>query len=94
VAQATRRRGAIQLTLLLRRVAILAVTAAAVVGLALLATGAHPHEPLHLLYGLLALATVPVAAELARRTPRRGGLYHALAALLLLGLAFRLSTTG
>jgi hypothetical protein len=94
VAEVTRRRGAIHLTLLLRRVAIIAVTAAAVVGLALLASGQRPRAGLHLLYGLLAVAVVPVAAELARRTPRRGGLYHAAAGLLLLGIAFRLTTTG
>ncbi|MDQ6748155.1 MAG: hypothetical protein M3010_08655 [Candidatus Dormibacteraeota bacterium] len=85
---------AVRLVLMLRRVAILAAGLAAVVGVVLLAGGRRPHQPLHFLYGFFAVAAVPLAASLASRNPRRGALYHLLVGLLLLGLCFRLASTG
>jgi len=84
----------IQLTLIARRFGIPVIAGAAVLGLLLLGTGARPREWLHFLYAAVALAAVPVAARLAALEPRRGGLYHAAAGLLLLGILYRLTTTG
>jgi hypothetical protein len=94
IAQLRPQRVPIQLTLLARRILIAAASGAVVLGLLLLATGSRPKEGLHFLYAALALGVVPVTARLAAREPRRGGLYHALAGLLLLGVLYRLTTTG
>jgi hypothetical protein len=82
----------IRLVLLVRRVAIIAAVLAAVLGVVLFIGGSRPHSGLHLMYGVLAVIAVPVAAQMAARQPRRGGLYHVLAGLLLLGFCFRLAT--
>gem|GEM_PF-2229835 len=84
----------IHLVLVIRRVTIIAVVLAAAVGALLFVTGHRPQAGLHLMYGVLALVTVPVAASMAARNPRRGGIYHLFAGVLLLGFWFRLSTTG
>jgi hypothetical protein len=94
VAQLHRSPASISLVLLVRRVAIVAAAMAALTGVVLLVNGRRPREALHLLYGFLAIAAVPLAASLAARNPRRGGLYHLLAGVLLLGLCFRLAGTG
>ncbi len=82
----------IRLVLLVRRVAILAALLAAGVGVALYIGGRRPHSALHLMYGALAVVAVPLAAQMAARNPRRGGLYHVAAGVLLLGFCFRLAT--
>src|SRR3954447_7819501 len=80
---------------------LLAVVAVAgLVGLGLLVGGRRPAEPLHLLYGVAALVTVPVGYWLARRGGVRssaGGrrdAWVAVAALVLLGIELRLFMTG
>ena len=84
----------IHLVLLIRRVTIIAALLAGAIGGLLFVTGHRPQSGLHLMYGLLALVTVPLAASMAARNPRRGGIYHLLAGVLLLGFWFRLTTTG
>ena len=84
----------IRLVLLIRRVTIIAAVLAAALGGLLFVTGHRPHAGLHLMYGFFALVAVPVAATMAARNPRRGGLYHVVAGVILLGLCFRLAGTG
>lgn len=81
------------------------IAANGLIGLALVGSGAHPADPLHLLYGAAALVTLPVGAWLGRRggiragstrpgRPRRGDAWLMGAAILLLGLELRLVMTG
>ena len=66
-----------------------------VVGLALFATGVRPREPLHLLYGLAALAILPLAGTFASEAPPRPRAWVlAVACLILLVVAWRLASTG
>ena len=76
----------------MRHRAISAAVLAAVIGAVLFISGRRPHSPLHLMYGVLAVIAVPLAATMAARNPRRGGLYHLAAGVLLLGFCFRLAT--
>ena len=74
---------------------------AALVGLVLAAGGARPDDPLHLLYGFLALVAVPVAWALGGRAVgggapirmRRDG-WLVVAAAVMLGIELRLFLTG
>lgn len=93
---ATYRRSAssIRLVLLIRRVTLIAAVLAGALGALLFVTGHPPSAGLHLMYGFFALVTVPLAATMAARNPARGGLYHLLAGVLLLGFCFRLAGTG
>ena len=84
----------IRLVLVIRRITIIAALLAGAIGALLFLTGHRPQSGLHLMYGVLAIVTVPLAASMAARNPGRGGLYHLLAGVLLLGFWFRLSTTG
>jgi hypothetical protein len=84
--------------------AVLAVlvilAAAALVGLALLATGSLPADPLHLLYGPAALIAVPVAiwigarASAGRASRLRRDVWTAGGGIVLIGLGWRLVATG
>ena len=86
------------------RLVLLVVAAIAlngVFGSVMLATGARPADPLHLLYGPAALVTAPVAWWLGGR--RRGAgrasrlrrdVWLAIACALLLGIELRLFATG
>ena len=71
------------------------------IGLGLLVTGVRPADPIHLLYGPAAFATAPVGYWLARRGGFRAGsgrsrrdAWVALAAIVLLGIEYRLFVTG
>ena len=65
------------------------------VGLALFATGARPSESLHLLYGLAALAILPLAGTFGSEAPPRPRAWIlAAACLILLAIAWRLASTG
>ncbi len=71
------------------------------VGLGLLVGGGRPRDPLHLLYGPAALVTAPIGYWLARRgglarAPRsvRRDAWVAVAAVVLLGIEYRLFVTG
>jgi len=64
-------------------------------GVVLFAAGARPRESLHLLYGLAALAIVPLAATFASEAPPRPRAWVlASACLILLVVAWRLASTG
>lgn len=77
-------------------IGVFAATAlGALSGLALLATGARPVDPLHLLYA----AAAPVVLAVARwraspARPGRAGLWLGAGAAVALGVLFRLWTTG
>jgi hypothetical protein len=65
------------------------------VGLILLGTGHRPDDPLHYLYGVASVLTLPTAYFMSRGgTERRDSLIFGLAALLLVGLSFRAIMTG
>ncbi|MGH2444200.1 MAG: hypothetical protein ACRDFX_13675 [Chloroflexota bacterium] len=65
-----------------------------IIGLVLLITGHRPHDSLHYLYGVLAVLVIPSAYFLsAGGRERRDSLYFALAALFLVIIAVRASTT-
>jgi hypothetical protein len=64
-------------------------------GLAALLGGHSPGESLHIVYGVLAIATLPVAASLsARAGARRSALTMLVGAVVLLVLIARLFQTG
>lgn len=69
--------------------------ASAVVGALLLLTGSGPGDPLHLLYGAIAVVAIPIGIWLAvGRTPRRQSVVLLLAVLVELGVTVRLLQTG
>ena len=81
--------------LLLRRVMLLVLVVTSAGGLGLFLAGGGPHEPLHLLYGALAIGSLPVADSLAREAgPRRRAIITLVAAVVLLVLVLRLFQTG
>ena len=84
----------IRLVLVVRQAALIGAVLAAAAGAVAFVGGGHPRGGLHYLYAAFALASVPLAISLAARNPRRGGLYHAGAGVLLLLMCFRLATTG
>lgn len=77
-----------------------ATIANVIVGALLLAGGGHPADPLHLLYGVASVVTVPLGWVLGGRStvgaPSRGrrDVWIAVATAVLLGIEFRLYTTG
>ncbi len=78
----------------LHRGAAALVGLAAIAGLALYATQQRPHSDLHLVYAAAAVLTMPVARALVRRDPARARWYQLGGTALLLGILFRLLTTG
>jgi hypothetical protein len=70
------------------------------VGLLLIGTGGRPADPLHLLYGPVAVATLPVGVWLSRRVSagavatRRREAWLIAATVVLLGIELRLFATG
>lgn len=65
------------------------------VGALLYLAGARPREELHLLYGLAALAILPLAGSFASEAPPRPRAWVlAATCLVLLLLAWRLASTG
>lgn len=76
-------------------VLVAVVLLAAIVGGLLLVTGSAPADPLHLLYGAIAVLAIPVGIGLAAgRTARRQSVVLFLAVLVELGVAVRLLQTG
>ena len=79
---------------------LLVIAIDGLVGLGLLLTGKRPADLLHVVYGVAALVTAPVGYWLARRGgvrapgPGRRDAWVAVAAVVLLGLEFRLFMTG
>jgi hypothetical protein len=74
-------------------VVVIGMTAAG--GLAMLALGQRPREPLHLIYAVLAAVLVPLGDSLSvNATPRRRALARLIATLVTLGVVARLFATG
>ena len=67
---------------------------AAGVGLASFASGARPTDELHLIYGGVAIALIPLGRSFLAGRPRRDGLLMFLAFGALGGVLFRLFSTG
>jgi hypothetical protein len=73
----------------------LAVVAVAVLsGLVVAVTVGGPADPLHFLYGLLALAAVPISRSIRAGDDRRIGSAVVVGALIALGAVIRLFMTG
>jgi putative Mn2+ efflux pump MntP len=79
---------------------LLLLAAAALVGMAMLMSGSHPADPLHLVYGVAALICVPVAIWIGARSSGgrasrlRRDIWTVGGGIVLLGLALRLLATG
>jgi hypothetical protein len=71
-----------------------AVLATSLVGLALPISGRPLTDPLHVLYGFVALAALPVARYSGRGGTRRTGRYAVLGAVVVLAVMLRLFMTG
>ena len=66
----------------------------AVVGIGLYLSGRRPHDTLHLLYGVLLIVTLPIAASYtSSHEKRREPLIFGIAGLFMTGLAIRALTT-
>ncbi len=64
-------------------------------GVVLFVSGARPHESLHLLYGLVVIAILPLAGAFGSEAPPRPRAWVLVGAcLLLLVVAWRLASTG
>ncbi len=70
------------------------VLAQVVVGVLLLLVGRRPHTNLHLIYAVAAILVMPVARSIVRHDRGRARLIQLGGTLLLLGVLFRLATTG
>jgi hypothetical protein len=68
--------------------------AAAIVGLVLPIAGLVIRDPLHLVYGVVALAAAPIGRYLGRGDARRIGRFAIVAGLVVLGSTLRLFMTG
>lgn len=74
---------------------VLAIAATGLVGLVVALSQRPPADPLHLLYGVLAAATLPGGALIARDRPaRRRSAVLAITAIVLVILVVRLFQTG
>ena len=79
----------------LQTVMLIAVAITAAGGLGLLAGGGHPEELLHLVYGALALVTLPVALSMSRGwRPSRQRAAMVVGTLVEVGVVIRLFGTG
>ncbi len=64
------------------------------VGVLMFASGRHPHDNLHWLYGVLLVIVLPIAATYTSgREPRREPLVYGIAGLFMAGLTIRALTT-
>ena len=78
----------------LHRVATVLILAEVFLGALLFALGRRPQTNLHVVYALAAVLVMPVARSLAGRGRSRAGIYQLGGTILLLGVIFRLTTTG
>jgi hypothetical protein len=78
----------------MQRAAAALIFVEVVLGAALIALGRRPHASLHLVYALAAVLVMPVARSLAGRGRSRAAMYQVGGSVLLLGVIFRLATTG
>ena len=79
---------------LLHRAATLLIAIQVVLGILLFAGGRRPRDTLHLVYAVAAVLVMPVAWSMVRREQSRARLYQLGGTVLLLGVIFRLATTG
>lgn len=74
---------------------LIAVVVGAAGGLGMLVGGEGPGDPLHIIYGGLALASIPIGNGLSRHaSPRRLAITTLLARIILIVLILRLFQTG
>ena len=78
----------------LQRVAAAGILSELVIGLALLAVQLRPRDNLHVVYAAAAVLVMPVARLLVRTDRGKARLYQVGGSILLLGVLFRLVTTG
>lgn len=78
----------------IHRAAAAVIFAQVLVGAVLFAIGRRPQSNLHVVYALAAVLVMPVARSLAGRAHSRAHIYQLGGTVLLLGVIFRLSTTG
>ena len=78
----------------LHRLAAVAMGLQVALGAVLLGAGKRPGTGLHLVYALAALVAMPSARLMTRRDPGHGRIYQVGGTALLLGVVFRLVTTG
>lgn len=78
----------------LHRLAAVMVGLQVALGAVLLGAGKRPGTVLHLVYALAALAAMPVVRLMIRGNPGHGRTYQVAGTALLLGVLFRLVTTG
>jgi hypothetical protein len=79
----------------LEALVLIAIVITSAGGLGMLAAGSGPREPLHFMYAILALGSLPLANSLIRNAePRRQALVTLAAAVVALVLITRLFQTG
>jgi hypothetical protein len=78
----------------LQTVVVLAIALASAAGAVTFALGARPTDGLHLVYGVVAMALLPLARSLRSGASRHDALLLLAACALLGGVLFRLFTTG
>lgn len=65
------------------------------IGLAVVISGHRPHDPLHYVYGVVAVVVLPAAYFFSdNASERKDSLIFGLAGLLLVGIAIRAAATG
>ena len=78
----------------LQRAVTVFILAQVALGVVLFISGKRPQTNLHLVYALAAILVLPVARSLAHRRQATAPLYQLGGTVLLLGVIFRLATTG
>jgi hypothetical protein len=94
VIAALRGHGQSPLLARLQRAVAALIVAQVFLGAVLFAVGKRPQTNLHLVYALAAILVMPVARSMARRSRSTALLYQVGGPVLLLGVIFRLATTG
>ena len=70
------------------------IVAQVLLGALLFAIGRRPQDNLHLVYAFAAIPIMPLARAMARRDRSKARAYQLGGTVLLLGVVFRLATTG
>jgi hypothetical protein len=79
---------------LLHQAAAMLIVIQLALGILLFAGGRRPRDNLHLVYAAAAILVMPVARSMVRRDQAKARLYQLGGTVLLLGVVFRLATTG
>jgi hypothetical protein len=75
-------------------VLVVAVLGTSLVGLTLPPPGRMPSDPLHVLYGVVALVALPIARYAGRGSPRLTGRYTLVGSAFVIAVMLRLFMTG